>query len=534
MNTNEQTIYAADQASDNQITQRVENAIDEYAQPKKKGNVALRAAAVAGGAVLGVGTAVAATQLLGGDEEAAPEAAAGLSTAQGVTDDMTFDEAFNAARAQVGPGGLFHWHGGVYNTYTEDEWARLSPEEREAFTVQARSAASGSELQADTYAHNAQPASDPNVHQATYHRQATHHTAPEGEQGAHIEGEQNMTLSDGREVIIGQGSFDGKAAVFIDVDRDGHYDMAIVDSNGNGDLDESDETINLEERGISISVHDQSLIPGTDPEPTPADYEIGETFEMELAGQTVTAAKGTLGGHDALYIDADRDGVFDGALVDANDDGHFSEDEIFDVSDYNLKVPGAHVVPAVNDDPVITYDEESLVEIDGKTVIAANGSFDGHRAMFIDIDKDGVYDRAFIDANDNGDLDEGESFDLRGAGITVHDRSLVDPAGDLATDDPSATDAGLDTDSMPDYVNDADGSNHNTMSVADDSSAPDHTVDTGEDAYGMPEEDPGALTDEHTLMAAHSADDPAYTDPSADPTLGAMADDTASDPSFMA
>lgn len=53
--------------------------------------------------------------------------------ATGVSDDMSFSEAFAAARAEVGPGGAFEWHGTIYGTYYADEWNNMSAEEKEAF-----------------------------------------------------------------------------------------------------------------------------------------------------------------------------------------------------------------------------------------------------------------------------------------------------------------------------------------------------------------------------------------------------------------
>lgn len=50
-----------------------------------------------------------------------------------VTDQMSFAEAFNEARAECGPGSIFEWRGNVYNTYYQEEWMRLSAEEKQAF-----------------------------------------------------------------------------------------------------------------------------------------------------------------------------------------------------------------------------------------------------------------------------------------------------------------------------------------------------------------------------------------------------------------
>ena len=48
-------------------------------------------------------------------------------------DHLGFAEAFDAARELVGLGGVFTWHGQLYNTYTEAEWNALSDSEKDAF-----------------------------------------------------------------------------------------------------------------------------------------------------------------------------------------------------------------------------------------------------------------------------------------------------------------------------------------------------------------------------------------------------------------
>ena len=50
--------------------------------------------------------------------------------ADDVNDDMTFSEAFAAARSEVGAGGAFVWHGNVYGTFNAQEWDAMSPEEQ--------------------------------------------------------------------------------------------------------------------------------------------------------------------------------------------------------------------------------------------------------------------------------------------------------------------------------------------------------------------------------------------------------------------
>ena len=53
-----------------------------------------------------------------------------------ISDGLSFAEAFDQARAEVGPGGVFYWHGGIYNTFSEDEWNAMSDEERSEFAQQ--------------------------------------------------------------------------------------------------------------------------------------------------------------------------------------------------------------------------------------------------------------------------------------------------------------------------------------------------------------------------------------------------------------
>ena len=56
-----------------------------------------------------------------------------IQVAEGVEDSMSFSQAFAAARAEVGPGGAFEWHGNVYGTYTAEEWNAMSPAEKAEF-----------------------------------------------------------------------------------------------------------------------------------------------------------------------------------------------------------------------------------------------------------------------------------------------------------------------------------------------------------------------------------------------------------------
>ncbi len=51
----------------------------------------------------------------------------------GITDSMSFTNAFQTARQEVGAGGVFEWRGNLYNTYLKEEWEVMSSEQKADF-----------------------------------------------------------------------------------------------------------------------------------------------------------------------------------------------------------------------------------------------------------------------------------------------------------------------------------------------------------------------------------------------------------------
>jgi hypothetical protein len=64
-----------------------------------------------------------------------PHEANQVPVASKITESMSFKEAFDSARAEVGGGGCFNWHGHIYNTYTESEWTALNPEQQQSYSA---------------------------------------------------------------------------------------------------------------------------------------------------------------------------------------------------------------------------------------------------------------------------------------------------------------------------------------------------------------------------------------------------------------
>ena len=52
---------------------------------------------------------------------------------ESVTDEMSFNQAFQMAREELGQGGFFTWRGQHYNTYSKEEWDSFSEGDKKEF-----------------------------------------------------------------------------------------------------------------------------------------------------------------------------------------------------------------------------------------------------------------------------------------------------------------------------------------------------------------------------------------------------------------
>ena len=250
-------------------------------QPEKKStakDVALKGAFVAGGFAAGMGTGVGISAHAEeptptpepkptpepeptptpDPEESIVATDEGVRVAQ-VNDDASFSEAFADARAQVGPGGVFEWHGKVYGTYYKTEWDAMSPAERSAW----QKSVDYSDVLSDSHstAHTGDTA-----HTAVHGNADTDHTEvnvsgdtvdvnmQEGptdnpgvdEPEVRILGVEVVEGPDGSDMIVGGMAVDGQEILLVDIDADGTFDVVAADFNRNGVLDD-DEYANVEE-----------------------------------------------------------------------------------------------------------------------------------------------------------------------------------------------------------------------------------------------------------------------------------------------
>jgi hypothetical protein len=171
-----------------------------------------------------------------------------------VSDDLSFGEAFAQARAEVGPGGVFHWHGGIYNTYSADEWNAMTVEQKHDFAQQVQPEIHPDELSTPTDA-NTQVVV---VHHVYHHEEApataeVHEAAASSEDVQVVDQQTAQNFEqDGDVHIVGYANVDGHLAVGYDTTGDGQADVAIIDVDDNHQL--SDADIIVDNQGNAATV----------------------------------------------------------------------------------------------------------------------------------------------------------------------------------------------------------------------------------------------------------------------------------------
>ena len=169
----------------------------------------------------------------------------------------SFREAFQAARAEFGPGAVFRWHGNIYNTYTSEEWNAMSTEEKNLFAQRVKPEVSPSDI--DTNQIAKAESADEDVQIASV-QQEDHvakaqvvASAQSDDDDVRVIGFGDVNLADGRSVTVEELEINGQRVAVIDVDKDGVGDFAMSDLNHNNRADEG-EVIDLH-TGDVISFH---------------------------------------------------------------------------------------------------------------------------------------------------------------------------------------------------------------------------------------------------------------------------------------
>ena len=211
-----------------------------------------------------------------------------------VSDDMSFSEAFHAAHEQVGPGGVFVWHGQVYSTFTEDEWNSMTPAEQAEFGnhvyVQYDEPSHASAQLAAQSAPAVEVVSEPAANTGTHDEQVAHAgtqepqvtVAQQPEQTNVTEGEvpqvepevlayETVSGADGSQMDVAVVSVGGQTVGVYDVNQDGTADLMVSDENNNQQIEEN-EIHDISSQDVSMQALHDDYMAQNDPSMQGPDY----------------------------------------------------------------------------------------------------------------------------------------------------------------------------------------------------------------------------------------------------------------------
>jgi hypothetical protein len=232
------------------------------------------------GILMGGGALLAASQLHAAENTSDQASSMHDAPEASVSDDMTFAEAFAAARAQVGPGGVFQWHGAVFNTYTAEEWQSMSEAEHEQFAQQVHTEVPVDHVNTQHIAssHHHTHVVDDHSHDTAQHDAADHQASHQEDGMAHSASDhvaETQEPGQGFETgvegvrIVGYGEVEGHLAVAYDADGDYNPDIAIIDVDDSGGISRPDVIVTADGEMATVGeVYDaQQIEPGPSQQP---------------------------------------------------------------------------------------------------------------------------------------------------------------------------------------------------------------------------------------------------------------------------
>lgn len=233
-----------------------------------------------------------------------------LQIAEASNEDLSFNEAFQAARAEVGPGGVFTWHGNLYGTYTMEEWDNLTSDEKAEYA---------SRIHWDNIDSTESDVAE---------------FAPETTDADEISSE---------EVTVAEPTYDDEEDDDIEVISVQHDDEVVVD-------EYQGEPILTDEDNVTVTTEEE------------VEVVEGET-EVEILGVVHDDATGaniggmSIGGEEAILVDMDGDMAFDYMGVDTNGNGVVEAEELVDIQDHNISVSTFDALATPSDDMLASNDD---------------------------------------------------------------------------------------------------------------------------------------------------------------------------------
>lgn len=183
-----------------------------------------------------------------------------------VNDSMSFSDAFNAAREEVGAGGVFEWHGNLYSTYTAAEWYNMDATARNEFADSIHWDGPSHEYVSSNHSQSSHSTHSTHTEEVTNTQtisngNTTQTQSPnkdeEDSPDVEIIGVEHANIDGEHDSIIGTASINGQAVYFIDVDgEDNEFELMVSDTNGNNQVDEG-EVVDISEQHMSVSHFEQ-------------------------------------------------------------------------------------------------------------------------------------------------------------------------------------------------------------------------------------------------------------------------------------
>lgn len=294
-NRNEETQFADEQ------TTIIEEEVNEVQEPKKTSKWK-KTAAMAGVGAAGIAGGIGLSAMASGDDaEAAKQAAEEAADADKgnmvkpvgnvkvaeVNDEMSFSEAFASARKQVGAGGVFEWRGKQYGTYYKTEWDSMSQAEKDQYAANVFGTSSSKS--------STTPDQERLQHDTPQENLADNSQSPVS--GEDVKGElvgvQTVTDENGNPMTVVAAKINGHNSVFVDADVDGYVDVAAMDANADGALDDN-EVVTLAKGVMPVS----ALINELD-KPQPV-AEVPSTEEVVPTSMEDVVMNNPLDGVDSL------------------------------------------------------------------------------------------------------------------------------------------------------------------------------------------------------------------------------------------
>lgn len=280
-----------------------------------------------------------------------------------VNDDMTFAEAFAAARAGSGSEGVFEWHGNVYSTMTKEEWDAMNEEEVEVFAGKMENSEIEVAPVADVPADAAEPVVSEDVPEPVVSEDVVEEVVEEvvaeevvAEEAVAEEVEESVSEDVPEPVVAEEVTEEVVEEVVAEEVVEGVSEDVLEPVAAEGVAEEVVEEVIAEvvveeivnDENIVVMEADEndmtaSAVPGLDETPiTDTALDEGIIIEnvhiVQEEDSEMTLINAEVNGYSALFADIDSDGVIDMMAVDVNDDSSLSDDEVFDLKGTGITV----------------------------------------------------------------------------------------------------------------------------------------------------------------------------------------------------